>query len=53
MIQLIINRSLSKSKPFWQPMTKKPTELPESLHCPFSTTALWPLASSTIHKVFE
>ena len=24
MIQLIINRSLSKSKPFWQPMTKNP-----------------------------
>lgn len=23
MIRLIINRSLSKSKPFWQPMTKK------------------------------
>lgn len=31
MIQLIINRSLSKSKPFWQLMTKKPTELPASL----------------------
>lgn len=32
MIQLIINRSLSKSKPFWQPMTKKKSnELPATL----------------------
>lgn len=35
MIQLIINRSLSKSKPFWQSMTKKEkgkkTALPASL----------------------
>lgn len=31
MIQLIINRSLCKSKPFWQLMTKKNTEPPASL----------------------
>lgn len=31
MIQLIINRSLSKSKPFWQSMTKK--EKGKKLHC--------------------
>lgn len=56
MIQLIINKSLSKSKPFWQPMTKKinstACESSPSLHCPFSTTALWPPAFDTIHKVF-
>lgn len=40
MIQLIINRSLSKSKPFWQTMTKKQKQQPPNCLRVFAISSL-------------